>query len=41
MASETKRGCGYRKVGGMYLVGDYIRVPCDRLPFPGKKHGPN
>lgn len=34
MASETKRGCGYRKVGAMYLVGDYISVPCDRLPYP-------
>lgn len=34
MASEEKRGCGYRKVGGMYLVGDYRSVPCDRLPYP-------
>lgn len=34
MASEAKRGCGYRKVGGLYLVGEYISVPCDRLPFP-------
>lgn len=34
MASETKRGCGYRKVGGMYLVGNYVSVSCDRLPYP-------
>jgi len=34
MASEIKRGCGYRKVGGLYLVGNYISIPCDRLPFP-------
>jgi hypothetical protein len=34
MAVEIKRGCGYRKIHGTYLVGDYINVPCDRLPFP-------
>lgn len=33
MASEQKRGCGYRKVGGLYMVGEYISVPCDRLPL--------
>jgi len=33
MAVEEKRGCGYRKVGGLYLVGGYISVPCDRLPY--------
>jgi len=33
MAQESKRGCGYRKVGGLYLVGDGIFVPCDRLPY--------
>ena len=33
MAVEQKRGCGYRKVGGLYLVGSGIGVPCDRLPF--------
>jgi hypothetical protein len=33
MAVEAKRGCGYRKVGGTYLVGGGIGVPCDRLPF--------
>lgn len=34
MAVESKRGCGYRKVHGMYLVGGLISVPCDRLPYP-------
>lgn len=33
MAVEAKRGCGYRKVGGTYLVGGGIGVPCDRLPI--------
>jgi len=34
MAQEAMRGCGYRKVGGLYLVGEYVEVPCDRLPYP-------
>lgn len=34
MASEAKRGCGYRQVGGMYLVGPAFNAPCDRLPMP-------
>lgn len=33
MAVEAKRGCGYRKIGGLYMVGGGIGVPCDRLPF--------
>lgn len=33
MASETKRGCGYRKVGGLYLCGGGLWVSCDRLPY--------
>jgi len=33
MAIEKIRGCGYRKVGGMYLVGTGIAVPCDMLPL--------
>lgn len=33
MAIEEKRGCGYRKVGGLYLVGEGLAAPCDRLPF--------
>jgi len=34
MAIEAKRGCGYRKVGGYYLIGGAISIPCDRLPYP-------
>jgi hypothetical protein len=33
MAVEARRGCGYRKVHGLYLVGGGIGVACDRLPF--------
>ncbi len=33
MAAEAKRGCGYRKFGGIYIVCDPIGVSCDRLPF--------
>ena len=31
---ERKRGCGWRKVGKLYLVGRYIEIACDRLPLP-------
>jgi hypothetical protein len=34
MAVETKRGCGYRRVGGLYLIGGGLAAPCDRMPFP-------
>lgn len=34
MAVEGKRGCGYRRVGGLYLVGEGMPVACDRLPLP-------
>ncbi|MBA7682144.1 hypothetical protein ES703_90490 [subsurface metagenome] len=34
MAIEPKRLCQYRKVGGLYLCGEYISVSCDRLPIP-------
>jgi len=34
MAVEKRRGCGYRKVGGIYLVGEGIAVPCDKMPYP-------
>ncbi len=34
MAVEQIRGCGFRKVGGMYLCGEFISLPCDRMPFP-------
>lgn len=33
MAIEPARKCGYRKVGGLYLVGGVLSAPCDRLPF--------
>jgi len=34
MAVEQIRGCGYRKVNALYLVGEYLSSPCDRMPFP-------
>lgn len=34
MAVEARRGCGFRKVGGLYLVGSGIGNACDRLPIP-------
>jgi len=34
MAIEAIRGCGYRKVNALYIVGEYISSPCDRMPFP-------
>ena len=33
MAIEPKRGCGYRRVGGLYLCGSGISISCDRLPY--------
>ena len=30
---ESERGCGYRKVGGIYLVGSDQGVECGRLPI--------
>lgn len=33
MAQEAKRGCGYREVGGIYLVADGLWASCDRLPL--------
>jgi hypothetical protein len=33
MAVEAKRGCGYRRVGGLYLVGGGLSAPCNRMPF--------
>lgn len=33
MAVEAKRGCGFRKVGGLYMVGTGLGIPCDRLPI--------
>jgi len=34
MASEPKRGCGYRKIGGLYLAGPLTGDFCHRLPIP-------
>ena len=33
MAVEAKRGCGYRKVGGLYLVCSGQGRSCGRLPL--------
>jgi len=33
VAQESKRACGYRKVGGLYLCGDYMPRRCDRIPY--------
>lgn len=34
MAIEAKRGCGYRRVGGLYLVSGGLSERCHRLPLP-------
>lgn len=34
MAVEAKRGCGYRKVGGLYVVGPSSGDSCCKLPIP-------
>lgn len=31
---EGKRGCGYRKGGGLYFISDGIGAPCGKLPIP-------
>ena len=31
---EGKRGCGYRKPGGLYLINKNEGRPCGRIPFP-------
>jgi len=33
MAVEAKRGCGYRKVGGLYIVSGGQGISCHRLPM--------
>lgn len=33
MAVEAKRGCGYRKVGGLYLVAEGAGMPCCKMPL--------
>ena len=30
---DSKRGCGYRKVGGTYLMGPAPQAACCKLPF--------
>jgi hypothetical protein len=32
--SESRRGCGFRKPGGIYLIGPPEGRPCCKLPFP-------
>ncbi len=32
MPIEKRRSCGFRKIGRLYLVGEGIGIPCDRLP---------
>jgi len=34
MPIEPIRKCGYRKVGGIYVCGSGMAVPCDLLPLP-------
>lgn len=34
MAAEPRRGCGFRKVSGLYLVSGGAGIPCCRLPLP-------
>jgi hypothetical protein len=34
MSAEARRACGFRKVGGLYLVSGGAGLPCCRLPFP-------
>lgn len=31
---DSERGCGWRKVGGLYLVADGPAISCGRLPIP-------
>jgi hypothetical protein len=31
---ESERGCGFRKKGGLYLVGGELSAPCGKLPIP-------
>lgn len=33
MAIEGRRGCGYRKVGGLYLISTGLMEACHRLPL--------
>ena len=31
---DSKRGCGYRKPGGLYMIGGEVMEPCGLLPIP-------
>ncbi len=31
---DQKRGCGWRKSGGLYLISGGLAAPCGRLPIP-------
>lgn len=33
MAVEPRRACGYRKVGGLYLVSGHLAAPCCKMPI--------
>ena len=33
MAIEPRRGCGYRKVGGLYMVSGVLAAPCCKMPI--------
>jgi len=33
MSKEEERGCGYRQVNSLYLVGEGLTIVCDRLPL--------
>jgi len=33
MPAESERGCGYRKVGSLYLVGSGLSRSCDMIPL--------
>ncbi len=34
LKNEKRRGCGYRKQGGLYLVAGGVGAPCGKLPLP-------
>ena len=34
---EGRRGCGYRKPGGLYLMGGKLGAPCGKLPLECKR----
>ena len=34
LRTDSKRGCGWRKEGGIYLMGDGLGQPCGKLPVP-------